>query len=149
MVFIRNYCTVVLNFKIFLTREQSIRIINQILKDDINNIINNELLDNYITPGKLYKLINFSQEYDLDLMKINLNEMFKIIIRDKIYKKDKSINDIIYSFIELFFRNNISIKNINLLQSYHYFLEKINNTKIYNLDEDALFMEFEDKVLNG
>ena len=138
-----------LNFKIFLTREQSIRIINQILKDDINNIINNELLDNYITPGKLYKLINFSQEYDLDLMKINLNEMFKIIIRDKIYKKDKSINDIIYSFIELFFRNNISIKNINLLQSYHYFLEKINNTKIYNLDEETLFMEFEDKILNG
>ena len=75
--------------------------------------------------------------------------MFKIIIRDKIYKKDKSISEIIYSFIELFFRNNISIKNINLLQSYHYFLEKINNTKIYNLDEDALFMEFEDKVLNG
>ena len=67
----------------------------------------------------------------------------------KIYKKDKSIIEIIYSFIELYFRNNISIENISLLKSYHYFLEKINNTKTYNLDEETLFMEFEDKILNG
>ena len=53
-----------------------------------------------------------------------------------------------YSFIELF-QKNISVKNINLLNLYHYFLEKINTTKIYNLDEEAFFMEFEDKVLNG
>ena len=54
-----------------------------------------------------------------------------------------------YSFIELYFRNNISIKNTNLLQSYHYFLEKINNTRTYNLDEESLLMEFKDKILNG
>ena len=42
-----------------------------------------------------------------------------------------------------------SSKNINLLESYHYFLEKINNTRTYNLDEETLFMEFEDKILNG
>ena len=66
-----------------------------------------------------------------------------------IYKKDKSIIEIIYSFIELYFRNNISVKNISLLNSYHYFVKKINNTKIYNLDEETLFMEFEDKILNG
>ena len=29
------------------------------------------------------------------------------------------------------------------------FLKKINDTKIYNLDEETLFMEFEDKVLDG
>jgi len=73
----------------------------------------------------------------------------KNIIKNKIYKKDKSIIEIIYSFIELYFRNNISIKNISLLKSYHYFLGKINNTRTYNLDEETLFMEFEDKILNG
>jgi len=138
-----------LNFKVFLTKDQSIRIVNQLLNDDINTIINNKLFDYYATPGKLFKLIKLSEEYDLDLVNFDLNTILKTIIKDKIYKKDKSIIEIIYSFIELYFRNNISSKNINLLKSYHYFLEKINNTRTYNLDEETLFMEFEDKILNG
>ena len=138
-----------LNFKVFLTKDQSIKIINQLLQEDVSNIINNELFDNYVTPGKLLKLLKLSEEYGLDLVNIDLDFALKTIIRDKIYKKDKSIIEIIYSFIELYFRNNISTKNITLLKSYHYFLEKINNTKIYNLDEESLFMEFENKILNG
>ena len=138
-----------LNFKVFLTKDQSIRIVNQLLNDDINTIINNKLFDYYTTPGKLFKLIKLSEEYDLDLANFDLNTTLTTIIKNKIYKKDKSIIEIIYSFIELYFRNNISYKNISLLKSYHYFVEKINNTKIYNLDEETLFMEFEDKVLNG
>ena len=138
-----------LNFKIFLTKNQSIRVVNQLINDDINNIINNELIDNYTTPGKLFKLIELSEKYNLDLLNFDLITTIKTIIRDKIYKKDKSIIEIIYSFIELYFRTNISIKNINLIHSYQYFLKKINNTKIYNLDEETLFMEFEDKILNG
>ena len=138
-----------LNFKVFLTKDQSIRIVNQLLNDDINIIINNKLFDYYATPGKLLKLIKLSEEYDLDLAKFDLNTTLTTIIKDKIYKKDKSITEIIYSFIELYFRNNISIENISLIKSYHYFLEKINNTRTYNLDEETLFMEFEDKILNG
>ena len=138
-----------LNFKVFLTKDQSIRIVNQLLNDDINNIINNKLFHYYATPGKLFKLIKLSEEYDLDLAKFDLNTTLTTIIKEKIYKKDKSIAEIIYSFIELYFRDNISIENISLLKSYHYFLEKINNTKIYNLDEETLFMEFEDKILNA
>ena len=138
-----------LNFKVYLTKDQSIRIVNQLLNDDINSIINNKLFDYYATPGKLFKLINLSEEYDLDLVNLDLNTILKTIIKDKIYKKDKSIIEIIYSFIELYFRNNISIENISLLKSYHYFLEKISNTRTYNLDEETLFMEFEDKILNG
>ncbi len=138
-----------LNFKIFLTKDQSIKIVNRLLNNDINSIINNKLFDYYVTPGKLFKLIKLSEEYDLDLVNFDLNTTLTTIIKDKIYKKDKSIIEIIYSFIELYFRNNISIENISLLKSYHYFLEKINNTRTYNLDEETLFMEFEDKILNG
>ena len=138
-----------LNFKVFLTKDQSIRIVDQLLNNDINTIINNKLFDYYASPGKLFKLIKLSEEYDLDLVNFDLNTLLTTIIKNKIYKKDKSIIEIIYSFIELYFRNNISIQNISLLKSYHYFLEKINNTKIYNLDEEILFMEFEDKILNG
>ena len=138
-----------LNFKLFLTKDQSIRIVNQILNDDINTIINNKLFDYYTTPGKLFKLTRLSKEYNLDLVNFDLNKTLKTIIKDKIYKKNNSITEIIYSFIELYFRNNISSENISLINSYRYFLERINNTKIYNLDEETLFMEFEDKILNG
>ncbi len=138
-----------LNFKVFLTKDQSIRIVNQLLNNDINTIINNKLFDYYSTPGKLFNLIKFSEEYNLDFFNFDLKIILKTIIKDKIYKKDKSIIAIIYSFIELYFRNNISRDNISLLNSYHYFLKKINNTKIYNLDEETLLIEFEDKILNG
>ena len=138
-----------LNFRVFLTKDQSIKIINQILNDDIHNFFNNEFIDNYITPGKLYNLVKFSEEYNLDFTIISLSEILKNIFKDKIYKKDKFIIELTYSFIELYFRNNISTENISLLKSYHYFLEKINNTKIYNLDEETLLLEFEDKILNG
>tara|TARA_B100000963_G_scaffold301801_1_gene274514 strand:- start:376 stop:1305 length:930 start_codon:yes stop_codon:yes gene_type:complete len=136
-------------FKIFLTKNQSIKIFNKLMNNDMNNIVNNELFDNYITPGKLFRIIKLSEDYNLDLINFDLSKILKTLIRDKIYKKDKSISEIIYSYIELYFRKNISIKNISLLKSYHYFLKKINSTKVYNLDEETLFMEFEDRILNG
>ena len=138
-----------LNFKVFLTKDQSIRIVNQLLNYDINTIINNNLYDHYTTPGKLLKLITLSKEHNLDLVNFDLKTTLKTIIKDKIYKKDKSMIEIIYFFIELYFRNNISTENINLINSYHFFLEKINNTKTYNLDEETLLMEFEERILNG
>ena len=138
-----------LNFKVFLSYQKSIKIINLLLNDDIQNIVNNELIDNYSTPGKLFSIIKLSNEHEINLKNLNLHEFLSTIIKYKVYKKDRSINDIIYSFIELYFRNNISVKNFNLFYLYQYFLTKIDNTKIYNLDEETLFMEFEDKVLNG
>jgi len=138
-----------LNFKIFLTYDQSIKIINQLISDDVYNLINQDLLNHFITPGKLYELLKFAEDYDLDIKNSNLDIFLKSLIAGKAYKKNKPIIQIIYSFIEVYFRNNISTKNINLFHHYHKFLKKINDTKIYNLDEETLLMEFEDKVLNG
>ena len=36
-----------------------------------------------------------------------------------------------------------------IYDSYSYFLKRISNTKKFNLDEESLFMEFEQKILNG
>ena len=138
-----------LNFKIFLTNDQSIEIINQLINDDVHDLINQDLLNYFITPGKLYELLKLAEDYDLDLKNSNLDIFLKSLITSKAYKKSKPIIQLIYSFIEVYFRNNISSKNIRLFHLYHYFLKKINDTKIYNLDEETLLMEFEDKVLNG
>jgi DNA polymerase-3 subunit delta' len=67
----------------------------------------------------------------------------------KKYKKDQFVKHILYSFIEFYFRQNVSLKNIKLMKMQNYFLKKINDTKIFNLDDETLLMEFDDKVLNG
>lgn len=137
-----------LNFKISLTYDKSIDITNKILKENLNNLLNEEFITNYSTPGQLLKLINFTNINNIDSKNLKLKDLISKIILDKKYKKDSSIKDLIYSLIELYFRNNVSIKNIKLINMYNYFLKKINTTKIFNLDEETLFMEFKDKILN-
>ena len=68
---------------------------------------------------------------------------------DKKYKKDQFVKYQLYSLIEIYFRNNVSVNNIKLLKMQNYFLKKINNTKIFNLDDETLLMELEDRVLSG
>ena len=78
-----------------------------------------------------------------------LKEFIKKIIVEKKYKKDQSTKILLYSLIEIYFRKNLSFENMKLINIQNYFLKKINNTKVFNLDDESLLIEFEDKVLNG
>ena len=138
-----------LNFNIHLTLNQSLDITNKILNENCADLIHEEILNYYSTPGSILNLLNFADKNNLDLKEINLKELLKKIIMDKKYKKDQFIKHLLYSLIEVYFRINVSVKNIELLKIQYYFLKKINNTKIFNLDDESLFMEFEDRVLNG
>ena len=138
-----------LEFKIHLNIMQSIDIANKILNDDVIDLINNEFMHNYISVGEILKLIDIGKKNEIDMKLINLNGLIKQIIFEKKYKKDSSLKQTIYSLIEIYFRNNVSVKNINLMDAYKYFLRKINDTRKFNLDEEILFMEFEDRILNG
>ena len=80
---------------------------------------------------------------------MNLKDLIFFIIKNKHYKKDFIINELIYSLIEFYLRSKISVDDITLINIKDYFLKKINDTKKFNLDEETLLMEFEDKVLNG
>jgi DNA polymerase-3 subunit delta' len=138
-----------LNFKIQLTTNQVFDVTNKILKDNYINLINEEILNNYNTPGEILRLIDFAKNNEIDLKQTSLVKLISKIMIDKNYKKDNYTKELIYSLIEIYFRNNTSIKDVKLTNVYNYFLKKINDTKIYNLDEESLFMEFEDKVING
>ena len=138
-----------LNFKIQLTAKQSIEITNKILNNNYNGFLNEDLVNNYSTPGEILNLIDFANKNDIDLIKTNLKDFIKKIIMEKLYKKNNSIKNLIYSLMEFYFRKNVSVTNIKLINSYNYFLKKIENTKTFNLDEETLFMEFEDSILNG
>ena len=138
-----------LNFKIRLTSKQSIEIANKILDNNYIEFLNEDLVNNYSTPGEILNLIDFANKNDIDLIETNLKNFIKKIIMEKLYKKNNSIKNLIYSLMEFYFRKNVSVTNIKLINSYNYFLKKIENTKTFNLDEETLFMEFEDSILNG
>ena len=138
-----------LNFKIQLTSKQSIEIANKILDNNYNEFLNEDLVNNYSTPGEILNLIDFANKNDIDLIETNLKNFIKKIIMEKLYKKNNSIKNLIYSLMEFYFRKNVSVTNIKLINLYNYFLKKIENTKTFNLDEETLFMEFEDSILNG
>lgn len=138
-----------LNYNITLTSSQSLDITNKILDQNCINLIHKQLINHYSTPGLLLGLLNFATKNNLDLKQINLKELIKKIIMEKKYKKDQFIKSQLYSLIEIYFRNNVSVRNIKLLKIQNYFLKKINNTKIFNLDDKSILMEFEDRVLNA
>ena len=68
------------------------------------------------------------------------------MINEKFYKKESSINYLIFDFIEFYFaKQNFS----NIKDNYNHFLKRISDTKKYNLDLESFFIEFEQKILNG
>ena len=138
-----------LNYNIHLTSEESEDITNKILGKNFKNLINEQIINNYSTPGWVLNLLSFANTNGVDLKEINLKDFIKKIIIEKKYKKDQFVKHILYSFIEFYFRQNVSSKNIKLMKIQKYFLKKINNTKIFNLDDETLLMEFDDRVLNG
>ena len=138
-----------LDFKIQLNFDQSIDTINKILNNNIYDLLNIDLINHYNTPGQLFNLINLQNQFDLNLKEMNLKDLILFIIKNKHYKKDFIINELIYSLIEFYLRSKISVDDISLINIKDYFLKKISDTKKFNLDEETLLMEFEDKVLNG
>ncbi len=135
-----------LDFKIFLSNEEAQLVCNDLLGGNLSQYINEEFLDYYITPGKILNLIKFSEENSIDLKRSNLNEFLTVIIEKSYYKKDSSIKYFINDFFELFLSKNVSSKYLDFR---NYFLKQINYIKRYNLDEESLFIEFKNKLLNG
>ena len=138
-----------LNYNIHLTSSQSFDITNKILDENYLDLIHEQITNYYNTPGSILNLLDFANKNDFDLKEVNLKDLIKKIIIDKKYKKDQFTKNLLYSLMEIYFRKNVSVKNIRLLKIQNYFIKKIYNTKIFNLDDETLLMEFEDRVLNG
>ena len=138
-------------FKINFTFNESINIANQILGENILNLINQELINYYISPGEIINLINFSKDKNIDLKNYSLINFLILLIDNGYYKKNKIVKILLINFVELFFLKEYkSSKTKNsLLNFYHIFINKINNTEKFNLDEESLFLEFKSKLLNG
>ena len=138
-----------INFKISLSNNDYLKISNQLLNNDLNNLVSNELINYYFTPGEIYQLVQFSSENDYDLSNIDLKNFLKILINDTQYKKNNFINNMMYSLMEFYFRKlNQSFSKL-LNEKYSYFIKRISDTKTYNLDKESLFMEFNEEILDA
>ncbi len=138
-----------INFKIFLDHKTSISVINKILNDDILKYINKDLINYYATPGQLYYLTQFFKTQEHDLNDHDVKSFIKLVIKDNLYKKNALIKNIIFGYLEFYFRTKVRLAKSRTFEYYDYFLKRIDDTKKFNLDEESLFMEFEYKILNG
>ncbi len=134
-----------LDFKISISNLQSIKIINNILNQNVYDFVNKDLVNYYFTPGKIYKLIQFSRENKIELDKLNVKDFLKILIKQKLYNKNIFGRLILFDFIEIFLTKKEFFINKNL---YHYFIKKIDDLIKFNLDDETLVNEFKEKVLN-
>ena len=138
-----------INFKINLPHDNYLKILNQLLDKNLSNLVNNDLINYYFTPGEIFNLVKFSLENNYDLSQLDLRNFLKILIIDGHYKKNSFINNMMYNLMEFYFRKlNNSFSNL-INKKYNYFIKRIADTKTYNLDKESLFIEFNEKILNG
>ena len=138
-----------INFKIFLSNKDSLNIADKLLDGNLSNIVNTNLLNYYLSPGNIYILAKFANENNYDLLNLDLKNLLKKIISNNDYKKDSSISYFIYDFLEFYFYKINSSLTSKIYDDYIYFLKRISEIRKFNLDEESLFIEFKDKVLNG
>lgn len=138
-----------INFKINLSNKECLTIANKLLNGQLNNLLNNELINYYSSPGNIFSLIKFANINKYDLSNINLKDFLKIIIKNGHYKNDTLIDYLFFDFIEFYLRKINRSVTSGIHERYSYFLKRISDTKKFNLDKESLFMEFEENVLNG
>ena len=138
-----------ITFKIHFSFDETINICNQILNQNILNELNHDLINYYCTPGEIIKLVQFAEEKQINLKDHDVSSIISLIIENTYYKKNIFIKNLLINFIELFLLKRYKTSNNKnfLLNFYQSFIQKINNTEKFNLDEESLFLEFKSKIL--
>ena len=137
-------------FKVNLTFDQSINITNNLLNENIFELLNDDLIYYYASPGDFINLVNFSKENKINLNEFDLKNFLLLLINENYYKKNLFVKSNIFNYIELYFLKifaRTSSKN-KIFSFYTKFINKINYANKFNLDYESLFIEFKSKVLN-
>ena len=133
-------------FNINLTNKDSIFIVNKLIENDIHNLVNNDFINYYFSPGNLYKMLEFCDENNISLKNIELKDFINILIQNNHVKNQTNLRYIFYEMIEILLKKNSLLRNLDY---YNYFIKKIEKINKFNLDEESFFIELNDKILNG
>ena len=139
-----------IKFHMKLSFDENISITNKLIKSNIFDILNQDIISFYDTIGHYIYLVEYSKIYNLDLKNLSLKDLLLHLIDQKIYLKDTFIKSLLLNLIELYFLKLIHISNNkNIIFSfYSAFMKKINYVNKFNLDYESLFMEFKKKIIN-
>ena len=128
------------------TKEEIIsKILNSKFYDDLNHDFKND----YITPGDIFLLNLFFKENDIN-ENMNIEDLLKLIIEKKYFKKSLFLKNNLSFFIELFFNKKINYykSKDKVYDLYKYFVSKLNDTIQYNLDTESVLIELNRKFAN-
>ena len=140
-----------LKFNLHLSFSQSVEITNKILNSSILDLISEDFLHYYNTPGDFINLINFANSLNLNLKEFDLKKFLIHLIDAGYYKNNTFIKNNIYKYIELYLlklmKGSTSKNKINIL--YNESIKKIANMKKYNLDQESIMIDLKTKLFNG
>ena len=137
-----------IEFKLSLKYKDIEFIVNNYFEEDIYQYISSDFRNYYSSPSFLINLIKFFIDSSIDYKDFTIEDFFLYIIKNKLYSKNKFINENLNNFIELFFYKNINRSKKVSFKLKEYFYLKFTQIKKYNLDLETFFLEFEDKLLS-
>ena len=139
-----------IKYNLFLNYDDSIGIINKVLKNNFYQNLNEDFKNYYNTPGDIIKLYNFFKNNEIN-EEISVEELLNLIINKLLYKKDMYLKINMPLFIEIYFKKKINYftSKDKVYYFYKYFLLKISECNKYNLDLESILIEFKGKILNG
>ena len=144
---IKSRCII---FKKAFDLNETISIVNEVIKDDIYNYLNNDFIDNYSTVGELVHLFHFSNKNKINLKEISLKDFIQILIDDKNFNKNKELLVLVFDLLEkYFYKNFLNTKNIDIYNLYKKYSKKKYITDKYNLDMGTLLLEIRSEVLSA
>ncbi len=138
-----------INFKISLEKVKVLEVVKNVIKNEPYDFISDDLINYYSSPGDIIKLIQFVNLNKYDFSKMSLKEFLNLMIDEKHYKKDSIIKYLIFDFIEYYLTKFYSILSSKKFKKYDYFIKKISLIKSYHLDDESVFIEFKEDILNG
>ena len=138
-----------IKFNLYLSDKNKLKVIDKILNSDFYEILNDDFKNNYSSPGDMILLNNFFINNNIQT-NITIEDLLKLIIEKKLYKKDLFLKDNISFLVELYFNKKFFYfkSKVNTYNLYKYFLSKIYDCNKYNLNIENVLIELNGKLLN-
>lgn len=132
-----------ITFKITNTYDKTIKILEKIYDKKINQLINPDFLNYYISPKDVKILIDISSINNIDILNISLRNFLIYILEKKIYKENKEYEKIFVYLLQIFIFTHFlkSSNNKNAIYNYHSFYKNLKNLKLYNLDYESFMIQ--------
>ncbi len=132
-----------IEFKIFFTLSEKKKILENIIKQHSDEINFSDVPDSFYfdTPGNILNYLTLLQDSNIDFSKDKISTILFMIDKYK-NTNDVKMLKIISFFIELFYSDlsNKKLENLNFYDANKFkLLNKINDTKNFNLDKNVLF----------